>query len=301
LDDVIALRKRRWVKIKKDDIGRKEGERNVKKVVSVPPPRPVVIAKPTRNLSKPNDLSLPMLRQNPVHERSIPSPVAPSPDRSSVISPPLPSPERPPSAEKRDQSAGRPTSQLPVVNERKVDELIEEYLTVRDDSEAAECVKELGNPASFSLIITRGLLLVVEKKEKEKQYIMQLFDGLFKAKLLETSHFLAAFKSCFDQLPDIAIDCPVASEFFGQAVGNAIHHGWIPSLAPLKEWTRTLDSRVMEGVYGGTLSHIAEMRDSEFLLSKLKECGFQKLGDLFPQKKEDELRSFAEQYHLDME
>jgi len=279
LADVIELRGRHWAKIKKDDIGRKEGE--VK--------RPNTTARPPIQIAKNPNVN----RMGSKGDHSPHHPTVNRNDRQVRV----PDRRNVPTRATQPERPAAPAID-PKVHEKKIDDLIEEYMTSRDDNEAAECVKELNNHNLHSKIVSRALLYGLEKKEKERQIVMDLFGGLTDAGLLDQTHLLAGFRTCFENLNDLVIDCPRAPDYFGATFATTVHHGRIVSFSHLKEWSEKLPGRIADAVYGSAFSKFADLRGETELVSKLRDMGIMNVKDLFSQKNPDDLRKTLDRFEL---
>ena len=306
LDDVIDLRARGWKKIKKDDIGRKEGDRTK--------PARVITSVLSRNPDK--DRPPVQLAKAPPRSNSSSGllPTPPTPPRHSPHRPPG-IPERQPERRSTPDLDSSPNNSTPerlsssdssrvggdISNfEKKVDGIIEEYLSIVDDNEVCECVKDLNEASSHSHIVIRALLAYFEKKEKDRLSLLKLFGVLFKAKLLEKSHFVAGFRGVLDSLSEVTIDIPRAPVFFGNLYAISLHNSWIDNFIHLRGWCSELDGRLVEGIYGGAFTKAIELESADALLAKLKDSGINSLRELFPKKSSDEeFKKFLSQHGLE--
>ena len=309
-DDVIALRKRGWKEIKKDDIGRKEGEVDRRPTGKRMPsrgslPREGSHSKlksggggwgrqPQQRMGTPKKSPMQEKQQlgmrkqpaSPVSPASLSSPAAPS----SPASPAAPASPAPKSAATPATPEPTPANSDPfryetdLKIEKEINSMIAEFKTSRDDEEASLCVKDLKDPSSHYVVVLRSLLLSTESKEKDREAIVQMLDGLNKSKTLNNSHFVMAFDRCLKVfLPDVAIDVPFAPKVYGQLFARGVSSGWIDSFSHLFKWVKGVedDPRLVGDIVGSALETGLKTNGLDGLRSSLKEGGIEKFEDLF--------------------
>jgi len=320
-DDVIALRKRGWKVIKKDDIGRKEGEPDRRSQVKRPAqhqggsrgprdnshssnkggPKPGWSRQQSgsQNLQQDGWRSVGGSTPKKIAEkpasptRSGPPPKAkPASPTPPVVAAVAPAPVE----ENLDPFRHETDEKI----EKEVNLMIEEFMTSRDNEEAALCVTDLKDPGRYYVVVLRSVLLSTEKKEKERGIIAEMLDGLSKSKTLETPHFVTGFERCLQYIPDIAIDVPFAPKVYGQLFARGVRSGWIDSFSHLFKWTKSVDDqRLFESIVGSALEGGLEGSGLEGLCSSLKEGGIEKFEDIFTDKKVSDMDRFVARYGLD--
>lgn len=102
-------------------------------------------------------------------------------------------------APKESKSSTQPTPSVPEKEltaeevETKMDDILEEYFSSNDATEATICIKELKSPSAHASIVTKGILIGLEKREKERIAIANLFSSLFSSSLFTSDVFVKGF------------------------------------------------------------------------------------------------------------
>ena len=315
-DDVINLRKRAWKVIKKDDIGRKEGE---------PDRRGPPMKRPSQNQggrpnaresshskgSKTGWQNRQQSGQNQQQQegwrsvggsqkKAAPSQKAKTAAPQPMVAALMPEPATPEPAAPEPANLDPFRHETDTKIEKEVNLMIEEFMTSRDHEEAALCVKDLKDPGCYYVVVLRSVLLSTEKKEKERATIAEMLDGLNKSNALETSHFVTGFERCLQFIPDIAIDVPFAPRVYGQLFARGVVSGWIDSFSHLFKWTKGLDDpRLLENIVGSALEVGLEASGLDELCSSLKEGGIEKFQDIFTDKEVSDMDRFVGKFGLD--
>ena len=105
----------------------------------------------------------------------------------------------------------------PEAMEKKIDNTLEEYVSVGDAAEALMCIKELGAPNSF---LPKVVEMVIAKildnaKPRDKELLTKLALACVQRGALSLDMFIEGFKRHSDQLEDSMMDFPLAPTLLG--------------------------------------------------------------------------------------
>lgn len=98
---------------------------------------------------------------------------------------------------------------------RKSKNIIEEYFSIRDKKELAECVKELDDQHYLELF-TEQMLTVVEKKAEDVDTMCDVMTYLLSEKLIDKEIYVKSFKAFMETFDDLAIDVPQAPKYIAK-------------------------------------------------------------------------------------
>jgi programmed cell death protein 4 len=112
---------------------------------------------------------------------------------------------------------GRPVEEMKVA----VDQFLMEYILSSDLDEAIRCVKELNEPQFFHEVVKRAVVLTLDKTEKQRQLISELFEELSQIQLLTYQQAEKGFNRLFEALPDLVLDTPNAKQFLEEFMNRA--------------------------------------------------------------------------------
>jgi len=169
-----------------------------------------------RSNSRPN--SRPGSREGSRSREGIPSLIAG--DRSRGSSPYSGSPTPPPAAPPKAQ----PSLTAPVIDlEKKVPNILEEYLQVDDASEAIACFKELKCPSKMPFVVELMLNHVLERSPRARIQTGLLCSDLIKASLLTPDDFVTGSGNIFRSVEDLMIDIPQLWNYLGEIFGGLIN------------------------------------------------------------------------------
>jgi len=100
----------------------------------------------------------------------------------------------------------------------KIEMLLEEYLASADLSEAGACVEEVNS--ALPEIVQKGVQLAFDKKERDRQELLKLFEYLFTEGTLKSQDFETGLISVLSTIEEVDIDNPSASKFVGTFIGH---------------------------------------------------------------------------------
>eukprot|EP00245_Coleochaete_scutata_P017635 TRINITY_DN875_c0_g1_i1.p1 TRINITY_DN875_c0_g1~~TRINITY_DN875_c0_g1_i1.p1 ORF type:complete len:807 (-),score=197.56 TRINITY_DN875_c0_g1_i1:638-3058(-) len=148
-----------------------------------------------------------------------PGPSAPQTIQPRQPPPPMESrPVAPPPAKpaEKTKASGAPAVDL----KKKSESLLNEYFSVGDLKEAALCVKELNDPSFLPKFVETAVTLALEKKDREREAIANLFKHLHKEKLLSSPDILAGLSLLMSEMDEFVMDAPNAPKQIGEFVGR---------------------------------------------------------------------------------
>jgi len=91
-----------------------------------------------------------------------------------------------------------------------------------DVNEALACIEELQSPEYHKNVIYKGIMTAVEKKERQRDDMIRLFDFLHAKNIVTVEDFEKGFTRALEIIEDIDIDIPYASKFLSTFIGNAM-------------------------------------------------------------------------------
>lgn len=72
----------------------------------------------------------------------------------------------------------------------KIGELLEEYLNSNDIQEAIHCIKDLHTPHIGNKIVEKGVVITLDKQEKDRELMSKLFTALSNEDLVTEEEFM---------------------------------------------------------------------------------------------------------------
>jgi translation initiation factor 4G len=106
-----------------------------------------------------------------------------------------------------DEEEDAPVPEKSVVVE-KITSSIKEYFRIHDLKEATLCISELGTDIYHTEIVSRGLDIILEKGDKERELLNTLFGHLSKQKVLDSEHFEEGLGGLIEFVDDLIMDIP---------------------------------------------------------------------------------------------
>eukprot|EP01114_Cavostelium_apophysatum_P004283 TRINITY_DN1447_c0_g2_i1.p1 TRINITY_DN1447_c0_g2~~TRINITY_DN1447_c0_g2_i1.p1 ORF type:complete len:1464 (+),score=477.86 TRINITY_DN1447_c0_g2_i1:192-4583(+) len=126
--------------------------------------------------------------------------------------------------------------------ESKIEMIFAEYFTSSELSEAIECVNELHLiPQLHADLVSKAILLSLEKKDKERDLIAKLLPALSKQKggIISSEHFAKGLQTVLSMLDDLSIDIPQAPSIVAAFVGLLLLEDCM-TLSPLESDLKNL-------------------------------------------------------------
>eukprot|EP00199_Chlamydomonas_sp_CCMP681_P001146 CAMPEP_0119108212 /NCGR_PEP_ID=MMETSP1180-20130426/13526_1 /TAXON_ID=3052 ORGANISM="Chlamydomonas cf sp, Strain CCMP681" /NCGR_SAMPLE_ID=MMETSP1180 /ASSEMBLY_ACC=CAM_ASM_000741 /LENGTH=774 /DNA_ID=CAMNT_0007093803 /DNA_START=23 /DNA_END=2347 /DNA_ORIENTATION=- len=109
---------------------------------------------------------------------------------------------------------------------RKSENLFNEYVSTLDKKEAVTCVRELQSPAWLPKLVEIGLEIVLNcTRDKDQEALLSLLVHLLTQGVVSSSDVITALAVYADQLEDISMDYPKATQQLGQYVGMCVAAG----------------------------------------------------------------------------
>jgi hypothetical protein len=106
--------------------------------------------------------------------------------------------------------------------DKKTEMLLEEYWSSGDSVEAAQCIEDLNSTDYYPDLVTKAVLLSLEKKDRERQDLVSLFKELNEKSLLSAEDYSKGFANVVESLEDIEPDIPFASKYVASFVGSSM-------------------------------------------------------------------------------
>lgn len=137
-------------------------------------------------------------------------------------------------SESRDSSVSRPVveaiKQLPIQSiikkrtytrpeiERKANNMIEEFIQNDDISESLKDLEEFQpiNEIQLEEFIHQIIQLVLERTTQVRTQIGKLFSQALNQNIIKQNHYVAAFKSIFETVEDLAYDVPLIGQYLAE-------------------------------------------------------------------------------------
>jgi len=107
----------------------------------------------------------------------------------------------------------------------KTKALLNEFLTCEDKAEAKLCIEELHSPSHLFTIVSEGLNLAVDMKDRERVLLSALFSFLITEKMLSSDDFTRGFDEHLEFAEDIMIDIPRLPEHVGVILAQVVIDG----------------------------------------------------------------------------
>eukprot|EP01117_Protostelium_nocturnum_P018240 TRINITY_DN759_c0_g2_i1.p1 TRINITY_DN759_c0_g2~~TRINITY_DN759_c0_g2_i1.p1 ORF type:complete len:1661 (-),score=652.84 TRINITY_DN759_c0_g2_i1:41-5023(-) len=187
--------------------------------------------------------------------------------------------------------------------EDKLDLLLEEYLTSGDKDEALQCLEELELGSDASEAVKRAFMIAIEKKEKDREDLINLTKQFLNDDALTSDDFIDGFTAICETIEDLDIDNPHASKHLGAFIGHIVATDSVSlfflkkALSPLVESGKAIQIAIvvlqtvknikgqesLVGMYtksGLDLNRLLKKsyRDGDYLSSLLKEKGLESLS-----------------------
>jgi len=109
---------------------------------------------------------------------------------------------------------------------RKSKSLLNEYLGLKDLKEASECLAEIKSPGFHWEFVREAVNLVLEKKDSERDLVVNLIVELTNTfKQLTPAQNAKGFADVLEFIEDLAIDIPNAKPFVVSMCGKLIAAG----------------------------------------------------------------------------
>mmetsp|Transcript_7498 Transcript_7498/g.11352 ORF Transcript_7498/g.11352 Transcript_7498/m.11352 type:complete len:1164 (+) Transcript_7498:32-3523(+) len=199
--DLLDLRKRRWSSRRNEEVRSVSASNESRGANRNAPPRPdkrrEPVALPRRVGNRYGAFASTASQDTQEQKKVVEKKIAPKKEVSFDMTPP-----------KSDEKM-----------EKDIVSLIREYFAggKRGLAEAALCVEDLKSPSHHWMVVRFGVLLSLEKKDRERKLTVELLLWLcLTKKLLSSSDFEQGLKSIFDELSDIKVDIPYAGQFLIQ-------------------------------------------------------------------------------------
>eukprot|EP00455_Lapot_gusevi_P026547 TRINITY_DN27_c0_g1_i1.p1 TRINITY_DN27_c0_g1~~TRINITY_DN27_c0_g1_i1.p1 ORF type:complete len:778 (-),score=307.35 TRINITY_DN27_c0_g1_i1:308-2641(-) len=106
--------------------------------------------------------------------------------------------------------------------------LLGEFFIAQDFSEACLRLKELNTPTAHRLFVKEGVVMAVDKKEKDCDLLRQLFLETNAQDLVTAEHFKDGFEYVFELLDDLEVDAPRTLEYCGLILGGLVAEDILP-------------------------------------------------------------------------
>jgi len=109
--------------------------------------------------------------------------------------------------------------------EERVSSILRDYLSSLDYNDAESTVKELKSSSSsaMSKLVEVGIVLSLEKDEKEREIIWKFYTTLFTNGILFQDNFVQGFRAILESLKDLEVDIPFAPKLVGKFIGQAVN------------------------------------------------------------------------------
>jgi len=111
--------------------------------------------------------------------------------------------------------------------EERISSLLRDYLSSLDYADAESSVKELKSSSSSTIAMSKlievGIVLSLEKDEKEREVIWKFYMTLFTNGVLFQDNFVQGFRTILESLKDLEVDIPFASKLVGKFIGQAVN------------------------------------------------------------------------------
>ncbi|KAJ2406884.1 hypothetical protein GGI10_005093 [Coemansia sp. RSA 2530] len=103
---------------------------------------------------------------------------------------------------------------------RKVKNMIDEYMSLKDDAEFVECFKELGE-VNYQMAVFEIANNVMDRRSAHAELVAKAVEALRTSNVLSEDVAAAALVEFSEVLEDVVIDAPNAYRFFGMLVDAA--------------------------------------------------------------------------------
>ncbi|KAJ2384327.1 hypothetical protein H4S02_004867, partial [Coemansia sp. RSA 2611] len=123
-----------------------------------------------------------------------------------------------------ETAASLPTMEEPAMDaetvRRKVKNMIDEYMSLKDDAEFVECFKELGE-VNYQMAVFEIANNVMDRRSAHAELVAKAVEALRTSNVLSEDVAAAALVEFSEVLEDVVIDAPNAYRFFGMLVEAA--------------------------------------------------------------------------------
>ena len=109
----------------------------------------------------------------------------------------------------------------------KLVEDLQEYLSSGDMVDFKTSVEEMCQPQMHHLLVKRAILLALDRSQREREMISQLFSFLY-PKVLDAKQMLEGFENVLDCVDDILLDHPQAVEMLSLFIARAVIDDILP-------------------------------------------------------------------------
>jgi len=144
---------------------------------------------------------------------------------------------------------------------------LDEFVEMNDTDEAIECIKEIVCPPShlgklFNILVSKSL----EKKEKDRSKIIELFKQIIQVKLFTDDNIKEGLKDILEMIEEIEVDLPFSSKFISHIIGICIESELLP-LGYLEEsYIHLVDTGKAEEMLKETFNAIVLVSDQDRLV-----------------------------------
>jgi len=127
----------------------------------------------------------------------------------------------------RQASADKSPTQTVEEVKRKTVALLDEYLHLKDLSEAVECVKEI-EPSLIHVFVNEIINGVLEKTSQGRQMVGQLLHDLVKTGKLNVEQYIQGLTEVIELAEEFEIDIPRIWQCLGELIGPMVQGGSVP-------------------------------------------------------------------------
>jgi len=106
--------------------------------------------------------------------------------------------------------------------EQRIDILLEEFLSNRDEEEARMCVEEISTSGFKPHLVKAIIVKASEKKEETREMFLRLSSFLAKKSVINALQYAEGIRLVLAQLPDLRLDAPAAPKVVGQFIADAL-------------------------------------------------------------------------------
>merc|ERR1712013_590531 len=109
------------------------------------------------------------------------------------------------------------------------------------------CIKELKSPSMHHVFVEEAVIIVVEKKQKDRNDVGLLLNRMVRDRVLDVAHLCKGLAAVAEVAPDFAVDIPHMYKYLGEVLGALVHDGSVP-LTKIVEVLRPLSAVNKVGV-----------------------------------------------------
>lgn len=123
--------------------------------------------------------------------------------------------------------------------------LLLEYMSSSDCTEAVDLLRRLNIPFFHHEFVKRGIVLSMEKKEREQAMISILFKELVKNEVVSSKQVILGFQRLYQEVKDISLDNPDGATVLGIFANQAVEDGIMTAeeLTALKKRAKEIAER----------------------------------------------------------